>query len=259
MKGKTGIIAAALALGAFALWLLAGKTVTAELVYPAENGVGFFWRHFVLPVRDVFSNLDLARENRRLKDEIAALRLRLVGHDALQTENGRLREALDFVRREPDRWIPAPVLARGGTLGVGTRLRIGKGSLAGIRAGAAVVVPEGIVGRVSATSPHTSEVRLITDREVKVACEIEAEGIDRRSTFGILSGERLTHLKHALIVPPRARVVTSGLGGVYPQGLAVGHLINGTHEDETQLEREGELVPAVDFSTLENVFIRRED
>ena len=49
------------------------------------------------------------------------------------------------------------------------------------------------------------------------------------------------------------------MGGVFPKGIVVGYLISGTREDETKLEREGDIAPAVDFPSLEEVFIRRED
>jgi len=58
-------------------------------------------------------------------------------------------------------------------------------------------------------------------------------------------------------VPPRSPVFTSGLGGVYPKGIAVGTLME-VLQDQDSPRREGEVLPAVDFSTLRDVFIRRE-
>ena len=72
---------------------------------------------------------------------------------------------------------------------------------------------------------------------------------------------RLGHMAKAanFTIPRNARIVTSGLGGVFPRGLAVGHLLDGTSDDDSRLERQGVVVPAVDFTSLEYVFIRRED
>ena len=106
-------------------------------------------------------------------------------------------------------------------------------------------------------SPHTAEVRLITDPEIKVACEVETDGPE--AAFCIFSGGRIVHLKRDLVLPPRAKIITSGLGGVYPRGITVGYLAQETHEDETQLEQEGVVAPAVDFPALEDVFIHREE
>ena len=259
MKAKTGTIAALTIGCVVALWAIIGRQIAAETVYPAENGIGWFRRNVANPLKRAFSRPGLAAENMRLEGEISALRMRLQDYESLAAENRSLRKALDFGRRNPGEWIAAPVLSRGGTLGAGAMLRLGKGSLAGIRKGAAAASPDGLVGRVSEVSPHTSEVRLITDPDVKVACEVVPSGAGGRSAFGILSGGRLMHLERDLVLPDRARVVTSGLGGVYPRGLAVGSLANGTHEDETRLEREGIVVPAVDFLSLDNVFIRNEE
>ena len=258
MKAKTGTIAALVIVCAIALWAIIGRQVAAEVVYPVENGANWFSRHIVYPLKESLIRPFLATENRRLREEIANLKMKLADHDLLERENAGLRDALAFDRRNPGKWIAAPVLSRGGTLGAGETIRLGKGSLAGVREGAAVAVPEGLVGRVSKVSPHTAEVRLITDPAIKVACEVET-GADAPAAFGILSSGQLVHLKRDLILPTRAKIVTSGLGGVYPRGLAVGFLANGTHEDETQMELEGAVTPAVDFPSLDNVFIHREE
>ena len=69
----------------------------------------------------------------------------------------------------------------------------------------------------------------------------------------------MRHLKRQPRLSAHARIITSGLGGLYPRGLTVGYLIDEQDEGETELEREGDVLPAVDFPSLENVFIRRED
>ena len=56
-------------------------------------------------------------------------------------------------------------------------------------------------------------------------------------------------------LPPRARVLTSGRGGVFPRGIEIGTLL-GIRTDSAGLSREGEVLPSVDYSTLEDVFIR---
>ena len=258
MKAKTGTIAALAIACAMALWVVLGRQIAAEAVYPVENGASWFSRNVVHPLKEALVRPFLAAENRSLKHEIASLKMKLADHDMLERENAGLRKALSFSRRNSGSWLAAPVLSRGGTLGAGEVMRAGKGLLDGVREGAAVAVPEGLVGRVSKATPHTAEIRLITDPAIKVACEVET-GKDGPAAFGILSSGRLLHLRRDLILSPRAKIVTSGLGGVYPRGLAVGFLAHGTHEDETQLELEGAVTPAVDFTSLDNVFIHREE
>lgn len=258
MKAKTGILAVLVPLGLFAIWLAAGIGVATEVVYPIENGAGRFSRYVIHPLKEAMVRPHLVSENRRLADEVASLKMRQVDYEALVEENARLREALDFQKRHPGEWIAAPVLGKDGALGVRRVIRLGKGSLAGVRRGAPVAAPGGLVGRVSEVSPHTAEVRLISDPEIRVACEVEtaAPGVP---AFGILSGARLMHLARDMDFKPRAKITTSGLGGVYPRGLTVGYLVNGAHGDESELEQEGVVAPAVDFSSLEDVFIHREE
>ena len=139
-------------------------------------------------------------------------------------------------------------------------------------------MPDGLVGIVSEVSPHTCTVQLISDPSVKVSCEVETGDTAVGAVYGIVSGTgartaaqtettvlyvvnplRIGHLKSGFEPPPRTRVVTSGLGGVFPKGIVIGYLISGTREDETRLEREGDIMPAVDFPALEEVFIHHEN
>ena len=260
MKAGKGTVAAAVALGIAVLWTAFGRQFVFEAAYPAENGANLFVRKIWLPLKDAFLKPSLASENRRLADEIARLRMRLSDYASLAAENASLRKALDFDRRVSPDWIAAPVLSRGGTLGAGGMIRIGKGTSAGVRRGAAVVVPEGIVGRVEETSLHTATVRLASDPAVQVACETVASAAGERPvSAGILRGGRLLHIRRDADLRAGVKIATSGLGGVYPRGIAVGTLSEDAHDGDLLLEKEGRVRLAVDFESLDNVFVRRED
>ena len=277
MKGRTGIAIAAVALGAIALVGCGVRGVAAEAVYPVENGRNWFSRHIGTRVRGLFARMDLAAENRRLKEENAALRMELSSrHQAPGTTHQALSTKHDALGTN---WISAPVLSRSGTAGVSGYLRVGKGSLAGVRPGATVAVPEGLVGRVLTVTPHTCDVRLVIDPAMRVSCEIESPDPSSGPIYGILYGGgatcvaaeadasilyvvnpfRIRHLQQRPDLPPRAKIITSGLGGVFPRGLVVGFLLDGQSADDTRLEREGDVISAVNFPALESVFIRRED
>ena len=264
-------------MGAIALVLCGVRGTAAEAVYPVENGRNWFSRHIGTRVRGLFTRMDLAVENRRLKEENAALRMELstsyqapgTKHQALGTKHQALGT----------NWISAPVLSRSGAAGVSGYLRVGKGSLAGVKPGAAVAVPEGLVGRVLTVTPHTCDVRLVIDPAMRVSCEIESNDPSFGPIYGILYGGgttcvaaeadasvlyvvnpfRIRHLQQRPDLPPRAKIITSGLGGVFPRGLVVGFLLDGQSADDTRLEREGDVISAVNFPALESVFIRRED
>lgn len=283
MTGRTGIIAACLALAALGLWLACGRSAVKEAVYPVENGRYWLGRAVGTRLGGLFQGARVAAENRRLKDENDALRMVRGEAAALAAENARLRALLGLDAAQAplptNRWICAPVLSRGGAAGVRGLIRVGRGSVDGVTTNAAVAVPEGLVGRVEQVSPRTADVRLIISPSVKVACDVETGDPALGTVRGILEGGgvrtvraeagtsllyvidplRVRHLKRRPRLPAHARIITNGLGGIFPRGLTVGFLVDEQDEGEMELEREGDVLPAVDFPALENVFIRRED
>ena len=287
MTKKISIVAFCGAVLALVLWLFCGPDVAAEVVYPAENGVNWFARNVARRFRAVFASGSALIENDRLRAEVANLQMVCAEAKRMEAENAHLRGLLGLnspsgsgstTRFGTNAWICAPIISRGATSGNPCLLRLGRGLLAGVRPGAVVAVPQGLVGRIGNVTPNTSELRLITDPSMRISCDIELDIPDAGSAHGILSGRglnpiaateasllyiipplRIQNVAQQPILPPRARIITNGLGGVFPRGLLVGFLIDGTHGDETNLEQEGDVEPAVDFLSLENVFIRRAD
>ena len=254
------IIASVLALIGVAT-LIGAKSVSVEAVYPVERARRTFTQKVLSRLVGCVKGARAQAEVARLRREVASLAMLKYDLDRLEAENARLRRALEYRAGDPATWVAAGVLsAGGGAAGARTTLRVDKGTLADVRLGAVVAVPEGLVGKVTAVTPHTCEVTLVTDRALKVACEVEAG--DQTRPRGILCGGDeeslcLRHLLDAAEVPPRSRVLTSGLGGVFPKGLEVGTLLV-VRKDARGLACEGEVQPSVDFASLEDVFIRRE-
>ena len=247
-SGRIGIFSAcALIVGAIALTVFR-HSVAGEVVYPVERLMRFL------------ANASDSSEIVRLRREVAGLSLVRGDLERLRIENARLRRALDYQARQPGMWLAAGVLSSGGGASATHRsIRVDKGTLDGVREGAVAVVPEGLVGRVSAVSPHTAEIALLTDPSVKVSCEIVADATCR--VHGILSGGGTDRLLlryldcDAESLRPQARIVTSGLGGLFPPGFDVGTLLRAT---DGARGVEGEVLPCVDYSMLEDVFIRRD-
>ena len=263
--------ACALACAAVGLWIAGGFAVAAEAVYPLEKSATWFQRNVTCRLRTLWRRQSYGAENARLRRENDMLRMALQDAERVSGRNG---EVPSMLRTE---WFPAPVFSLGGATGAKNFLRIGKGSSDGVVKGAAVAVPDGLVGIVDEVSPHASTVKLISDPAVKVSCELEVGDPSIGAVYGIVSGTgartaartettvlyvvnplRIGHLKSGFEPPPRTRIVTSGMGGVFPKGIVVGYLISDTRDDETRLEREGDVAPAVDFPAIEEVFIHRE-
>ncbi|MBR3222473.1 MAG: rod shape-determining protein MreC [Kiritimatiellae bacterium] len=261
MKARTTGTFAILAVAVAGAGVLAfSRSACSEAVYPVERAKRLFSQRVVSRICGMFRGAEARAENMRLRREVASLSVLRGDIERLEAENERFRRVLNYASRKPGEWLAAGVLSSGGAAaGAPNVLRVDKGSLAGVREGAVVVAPEGLVGRVTAVSPHVAEITRITDRSIKVACAVETG--EPGSLAGILSGGGddllvLRHMTGATEAPPRARVVTSGIGGVFPKGIEVGTLL-GVRTDADGLSREGDVLPSVDFPALEDVFIRR--
>ena len=256
----TGSVIVGVCAAVGALVLVACPAVAVEAVYPVEHAKRAFVTRVWSRVKGFFRGSSAAAENVRLRREVDALAILRGDVERLEAENARLRRGLSLVEKAPETWLAAGVLARvGGATGACDGLRVDRGSLAGVAKGAVAAVPEGRVGRVGSGTPHTSLVAPLTDPAVKAHCRVEGDGRVR----GILSGGTedalvLRSLQGSLSgASPvaRARVFTSGLGGVFPPGLVIGTWIQLNTNANSVVT--GEVLPAVEFSTLEEVFIRR--
>lgn len=241
------------------------RAAPVELAYPVERAKVSWARKVASRWHGLWRGVAASAENVRLRREVAALAMVRADAEELAAENARLRRALNFIEREPGGWECAAILSEGGgAAGAKRTVRVDKGTLAGIRKGAVVAVPAGLVGQVVSVTPHTAEVLLVTDPSLQVACVIEGE----ERLKGILSGGSdelllLRHLRAGAAIAPQSQVLTSGLGGVFPAGLRVGTFMTEGNGREAEgpnaggLEREGKVQPAVDFALLEDVFIRK--
>lgn len=230
-------------------------SATSVAVSPIEKAVRFVRVQVFSRIGGCFRGAQASAENVRLRREVASLSL-LVGEvERLEAENERLRRTLGYHERHSQEWLPAEVLsAAGGAVASGDVLRVDKGSDDGVLEGAVVMVPDGLVGKVIEVTAHTAKVQLITDPRTMVSCTVATPGGEVRAVLVGGSDERLflKYLNSPDALPLNSKVVTSGRGGVFPGGIAVG--------DYRGVGGQGmpEVCPAVDFNELEDVFIRRE-
>jgi len=258
-KYKSTVAIVAIAAGVMAVFCLF-RSVPAEAAYPIERAKRGFCEKVTCRIRGALNSAETAAENVRLRREVASLVMARSDADSYAKEMLRLRRLLGYSEKLPGRWIAAPVFSEGGGAAAFRKtIRVGKGALDGIAPGAIAAVPDGLVGKVISVTAHTSEVLLITDPALKVACTIE----NARGAKGILCGgtDDLLLMKYFTVgatIPPRSRVLTSGLGGIFPAGMQVGTLID-VRLDAGDNAREADIQPTVDFSALEDIFLKVED
>lgn len=177
----------------------------------------------------------------------------------LQEENSRLRRILHFVERSPFEYIPAQVIGRSPD-NWSSIIRIDKGEINGVTVDMPVVTDAGLVGRVTQVSRGVSVAMLLTDRESRVGAMIQGS----RDT-GILSTDLDTKdLLYLRLFSTDAdvrvgdRVITSGLGVVFPEGLLIGRVVK-VKTGEGGLIKYALVEPAVNLDRLEEVLLLKKD
>ncbi|MBW2504909.1 MAG: rod shape-determining protein MreC [Deltaproteobacteria bacterium] len=196
--------------------------------------------------------IDTVDENKKLMQENTTLRAALARLDEINLENQRLRRLLDFKEVQGIPTLPAQVIAEDASSWLRT-IMLNKGERDGVKEGLPVVAAEGVVGRIVRVGPKHSRVLLITDASSALAALIQrnrARGVCRGA------GDLLTFdfvLRQEEVVLGD-RVVTSGMGGVFPKGLTVG-LVEALEQKDFGLFQAVQVRPAVDFSHLEEVLV----
>lgn len=177
------------------------------------------------------TNAELVAAARDLQRVNASYELRLQEDARLRAEIRRLETLLRLPSFAEFRSEPARVVRR--DFGAWwQRMIVRKGGNHGVRVGSPVIFVGGLVGRVSEVRANTSVVELIGSPGVRLAASFE--GDDRPVSFqgGINPPMRPAEAAiefvpldvFATLAAPR-RLVTSGIGGVYPPGLAVGEVV----------------------------------
>lgn len=216
--------------------LQTGSAITTT----ASNGQEqwrLFWKTFRNQAADEAKIVELESEVGRLRE--------------LSKENERLRKLLEFkdtfagkkVAARIIGWDPAPWRKT---------IILDKGANQGIKKDMAVIVPDGLVGRVLEVGPSTSRVILLTDADSRVSAIAE----ESRSQ-GVLSGNGNSELTLEYMEIESTTIVgesvsTSGLNGLFPKGIRIGK-ITAIGKDMTGLHLQAKVTSFVRFSKLEEV------
>ncbi len=200
---------------------------------------------------------DLSRENKFLRDWNLELSIKSWRLREAELENKRLRRQMGFKQRPGFRYLPAEVIAKSGSRIV-TSILINVGSDDGVREKMPVVALGGLAGKVFGVNSKTSVVQLLSDRNCVVSTVVQND----ERIFGFLESEGTESFR--IDVPLKSNikkgdvVVSSGMGGVFPKGLRLG-VVNKLGDGKSGLFRKVEIVPSVNLSQLEEVFVLCQD
>ena len=196
---------------------------------------------------------EVSRENDRLLKEVDRLTRR--NSDLLETikQQGRIKKLLGSNKNRKVKSLAALVIGRDSTQW-SNMVFIDKGTDDGIRGNVAVVTDAGIVGHIIHSTATTSKVLLITDSRSAVDSLFQNTRVPGVSTG---TGGDLCEVKFVPIdaeLEVGDRVVSSGLGGVFPKGWMIGTVVN-TVKRKQELFQDVIVAPSVDFSRLEGVLV----
>ena len=195
----------------------------------------------------------LRHENQILREQNLRISLELLELREARMENLRLRELLDFRSHAEGTYLVAKVVARDPNRVLNTVL-LDLGAADGVAKRMPVVTADGLVGRVLEVHPRTAVVQLLLDRNCRVSAIVQRN----ERTSGIVTCENgsffLRHVSVRSEVAVGDRIVSSGLGGMFPKGLLIGAVTQVGEEDQA-LFRYVRLMPSVDFFNLEEVFV----
>ena len=166
---------------------------------------------------------DLEIENIELKIEIDKLKKLRDNYNAIKVENIALKKLLQFVETNKYKYITAKLLSVSLNSFSNVAL-VGAGKNHGVEINQIVVNEEGLVGRIIETSDNYSKIMLVEDfnSRIPVVTSISRER-------AILSGNngkmQMMYLQDNHSVTKGEKVLTSGDGEVYSEGIAVAEVI----------------------------------
>ncbi len=197
-------------------------------------------------------------ENIILKQQIGELNNQINTLKEAELENIRLKEMLAYKQKAVEHYdlTVAAIIAENNNKLEHTII-LDKGSNDGIASNMIVLNHQGLVGRITSVLSDSCEVVLVLDREGAVGARVW----ETRETPGVVEGMgsdknilRMVHMPHDADICLGDIIVTSGLDGIYPEGIRIGEVVDISIE-AGGLTKQATIEPYVNFSKLEEVFI----
>ena len=207
-------------------------------------------------LRGVWGNyvylVNVQRDNKRLREELKWLQQENHRYLEAYLQYQRLQRLLNFREQTPLDVVAAAVVGRNSNSWTEI-IYINRGTRDGVAQGFPVVTSDGLVGQVIHAAPALSQVMLLTDFRSGVDAIVQ-----RTRASGIVAGRgrSIAELKFLPIgadLQEGDRLISSGMGRVFPKGLIIGE-VKDIHRNGRQTQHV-EIQPSVDFSHLEEVLV----
>ena len=201
---------------------------------------------------------DLQKENEELRAQLDDYRDRIYNAKMLEEENKWLSDYLGLKKEHSDfLFEEASVIGRESG-NYSTVYTLSKGTMHDIKVNMPVITEDGVVGYVTEVGPTWCRAVSIIETASAVGAYIERSG-----ELGLIEGSyelrfegkcRMIRLPADADVHEGDRVLTSGLGSIYPRGLFVGEVVS-VDADPYSRTLTAVVQPKVDYSSLVKVMI----
>lgn len=167
-------------------------------------------------------------ENENLKQRVSELEIALNEKQGLATENQHLKSLLELKSQAGYKTVAAEVISRDPSAWFNSVI-VNAGGAAGVKLNMPVITKDGVVGRVIATSPFTSQVMLLTDDKSATAAIVGQVGTG--NALGSVKGTgkagilEMHYVSGQETVNPGDAIYTTGQDKIYPAGLKVGEVV----------------------------------
>lgn len=201
------------------------RQAIGTVLYPLQR-MALMPRDAIRSTGDYFASKEvLDRENQRLKTLLIANAQSLQQSQQLGAENTHLRNLLGASERLPVKSLMTEILydARDAFT---RKIVLNRGRRDGVVAGQPVIDDTGVVGQITRVFPFTAEATLLTDKDQAIPVQVVRSGLRSvaygRGQAGVLD---LRFMAANADIQKGDVLVTSGIDGVYPAGLAVARVI----------------------------------
>jgi rod shape-determining protein MreC len=205
----------------------------------------------------VMPRSELLKQIENLRRKNQQLRVQAMQTEDTSRENTRLRQLLGWQRQAPWKLKLAKVVLREPSNWWRT-VQIDLGSRDGLRVNQPVLTADGLVGRISSVSLTRSQVLLLGDPDCRVSAQVENETHDSGiiGSSGPLNSEfvEMGYLSGSANLKPGQLVKTSGNGGIYPQNIPIGTVVD-SQTVEYGLATVARVKLAANLNALEEVWV----
>lgn len=201
---------------------------------------------------------NLQARNTVLEEKIASMEDSIRSADTLERENNRLRELLNLAAEHDDyKFLSAYIISWDSTNWKST-FTVNKGQDNGLAVGMCAVTEFGqVVGLVTEVGENWATITTILDSSLEISASVSSSGYTGVVEGSYRTGEtgslRLSYLPTDAVMKNGDQVVTTG-STLYPKDLILGYVAD-AGLDDTGVSKYAVLDAAVDFGSLEQVFL----